>query len=164
MKLINGLSWDNDVTSPIAVDADKTIYRLRLDNYGWTKKTWETVVNPYPYGIVFDDKNFAKICEETGCDIPYLRIDWFIANAALPPLYHSILDLPSTDQELEAKLNVDVATNIDQSAGVRVWRSGFTASGVSNNNRIIERHKALYGAYWKSYDFENSIGVHNIKR
>src|SRR5262249_28963206 len=34
-----------------------------------------------------------------------------------------------------------------------VVRAGFNGSGVANNNRLIERHEASYGAYWKSYDF-----------
>ena len=52
--------------------------------------------------------------------------------------------------ELEKKLHVDVAENIRQE---RVVRAGFLKSGVSSNNRVIERHESPYGAYWKSYDF-----------
>jgi hypothetical protein len=32
-------------------------------------------------------------------------------------------------------------------------RAGFAKSGVSQQNRMVERHEAKYGAYWKSYDF-----------
>ena len=38
------------------------------------------------------------------CNVPAIHIDWFIANASLPPLYHDILELPETDSELEALL------------------------------------------------------------
>ncbi|MCY4552505.1 MAG: TonB family protein, partial [Candidatus Poribacteria bacterium] len=46
--------------------------------------------------------------------------------------------------------------------GVRVWRAGFNESGVSVNNRIVERHNSRYGAYWKSYDFAGNVGTQNI--
>ena len=46
--------------------------------------------------------------------------------------------------------------------GVRVWRAGFNNSGVSNNNRMVERHAFRDGAYWKSYDFAGSVGTQNI--
>ena len=36
--------------------------------------------------------------------MPFVRADWFIATASLPPLYHDILDLPKTDKELEIQL------------------------------------------------------------
>ena len=45
---------------------------------------------------------------------------------------------------------------------MRVWRAGTNNSGVSNNNRVIERHTSRYGAYWKSYDFAGSVGTQNI--
>ena len=102
------------------------------------------------------------LCRETDCELPFVRADWFIATASLPPLYHEILDLPKTDKELEARLEVDVSENIKNAPGVRVWRAGFNESGVSINNRIVERHKSRYGAYWKSYDFAGNVGTQNI--
>ena len=91
-----------------------------------------------------------------------MHVDWLLATASLPPLYHAILDLPRTDRELERELGIDVARNLQSAPGVRVWRAGFNDSGVSNNNRVIERHKSPYGAYWKSYDFAGNLGTQNI--
>ena len=96
------------------------------------------------------------------CDIPSVHVDWFIANASLPPLYHDLLSLPLTDRELETRLEVDVAQNLQNAPGVRVWRAGTNDSRVSSHNRVIERHKSRYGAYWKSYDFAGSVGTQNI--
>ena len=45
---------------------------------------------------------------------------------------------------------------------MRVVRAGFTESGVSNSNRVVERHRSPYGAYWKSHDFPDNVGEHNI--
>src|SRR5262249_51431530 len=46
----------------------------------------------------------------------------------------------------------------------RLVRAGFLSSGVSRANRVVERHPARYGAYWKSYDFQASTGPGNIQR
>ena len=59
-------------------------------------------------------------------------------------------------------MEVDVLRNLLNAPGVRVWRAGFNDSGVSNNNRVMERHTSRYGAYWKSYDFAGSVGTQNI--
>ena len=67
-----------------------------------------------------------------------------------------------TDRELETRLEVDVVRNLLNAPGVRVRRAGFNDSGVSNNNRVVERHTSRYGAYWKSYDFAGSVGTQNI--
>ena len=94
--------------------------------------------------------------------MPSIHVDWFVAQASLPPLYHDLLSLPLTDRELETRLEVDVIRNLLNAPGVRVWRAGTNNSGVSNNNRVIERHASRYGAYWKSYDFAGSVGTQNI--
>ena len=96
------------------------------------------------------------------CEVPFVHVDWFLATASLPPLYHDILDLPATDRELERDLDVNVDRNIQSAPGVRVWRAGLNDSGVSNNNRVVERHTSRYGAYWKSYDFAGNVGTQNV--
>jgi hypothetical protein len=47
-------------------------------------------------------------------------------------------------------------------AAGRVARAGFTASGISVNNRVIERHVTRHGALWRSYDFASSVGRENV--
>ena len=91
-----------------------------------------------------------------------MHVDWFVVTASLPPLYHNLLSLPLTDRGLETRLEVDVLRNINNAPGVRVWRAGTNDSGVSQSNRVLERHTSRYGAYWKSYDFDGSVGTQNI--
>ena len=95
-------------------------------------------------------------------DVPSVHIDWFIATASTPPLYHELLSLPLTVGELESRLEVDVARNLRDAPGIEVWRAGLKNSGVSNHNRVVERHTSRYGAYWKSYDFAGSVGTRDI--
>jgi len=44
----------------------------------------------------------------------------------------------------------------------QVLRAGFNDSGVSKNNRLLQRHDAAYGAYWRSYDFATNTGRQNL--
>ena len=59
-------------------------------------------------------------------------------------------------------MGINVNRNLRDAPGVRVWRAGFNNSGVSNNNRMVERHAFRDGAYWKSYDFAGNVGTQNI--
>ena len=163
-KLVNSLSWGAEVIKPTPIDREETIFYIDLRHYEWDIKSdkWYKIEQAYPYGVQLNSSTWATLCQETDCELPFVRADWFIATASLPPLYHEILDLPKTDKELETRLEVDVAENIKNAPGVRVWRAGFNESGVSVNNRIVERHKSRYGAYWKSYDFAGNVGTQNI--
>ena len=169
-KLVNSLSWGSTVTNPQPIDPQGTILYIDLRHYEWDANDgWTTIETEYPYHIPFDapdqsalKKQLGRLQAEMKCDIPSVHADWFIARASLPPLYHDLLSLPFTDRELETRLEVDVIRNILNAPGVRVWRAGTNNSGVSNNNRVIERHSSQHGAYWKSYDFAGSIGTQNI--
>src|SRR5262249_4975095 len=120
---------------------------------------WDTILRGYPYGTTDDTPALTACRDLTSCQLPHIRADWFVAAASRPPLYHQILQLPVTAQELEKQLRVDVKANIE---GERVARAGFNGSGVSRNNRLIERHESSYGAYWKSYDFTENTGSQNL--
>ena len=169
-KLVNSLSWGSTVTNPQPIDPQGTIFYIDLRHYEWDRNDgWTTIEAEYPYHIPFDapeqsalKEQLRRLQEEMKCDIPSIHVDWFVAQASLPPLYHDLLSLPLTDRELETRLEVDVIQNLLTAPGVRVWRAGTNNSGVSNNNRVIERHKSRYGAYWKSYDFAGSVGTQNI--
>ena len=170
-KLVNSLSWGFEVINPEPIDLQETIFYIDLRHYEWDvrNEAWTQIEREYPYSIDFDPETQAGLHEkltdlrtEMDCEVPFVHVDWFLANASLPPLYHDILDLPETDRELEQQLEVNVTRNINSAPGVRVWRAGFNDSGVSNNNRVVERHTSRYGAYWKSYDFAGSVGAQNI--
>ena len=170
-KLVNSLSWKFEITNPTPIDVAQTIFHIDLRRYEWNIRTdvWPQIEQVYPYNIAFNPETQAGLLDkltqlqtETGSIVPFVHVDWFLAAASLPPLYHDILDLPLTDLLLEAQLGVNVASNIRNAPGIDVWRAGFNDSGVSTNNRVVERHTSRYGAYWKSYDFAGSVGSQNI--
>jgi len=158
-KLVNSLSWGRRVVKHVPVDPAQTILRIDLRDYKWNDRVWNRILSANPYGVDIGTPA-AKYCSEaTDCPLPYVRGDWFVSAASRPPLYHEVLQLPATDAELEKQLHIDVEENIRQE---RVCRAGFNGSGVSRNNRLIERHETGYGAYWKSYDFAGSADRENL--
>ena len=169
-KLVNSLSWGVEVINPEPIDPQGTIFYIDLRHYEWdVNDGWGQIEAAYPYHISFDaptqtalKAQLGRLQTEMNSNIPSVHVDWFVATASLPPLYHDLLSLPLTDRDLETRLEVDVLRNINNAPGVRVWRAGTNDSGVSANNRVLERHKSRYGAYWKSYDFAGSAGTQNI--
>jgi serine/threonine-protein kinase len=158
-KALNSLSWKRAIVLPRAVDKEQTIYALDIRDLDWDRNhLWRAIMRTYPYGLSYadsEDTNLRRLDKDlstmTGCEIPYVRADWFVATATRPPLYHILVKIPTNAKVLEAKLDVDIPANFRRN---RLWRAGFTKSGVSAQNRLVERHEARYGAYWKSYDFK----------
>ena len=169
-KLVNSLSWGYTVVKPEAIDAQRTVFYIDLRDYEWdTRDAWTQIETAYPYVIEFDATTrpvlhgkFTALREEMVCEVPFVHVDWFLAVASLPPLYHDILTLPETESALERDLGIDVAGNLRRAPGLRVMRAGTNDSGVSAHNRVVERHSFRNGAYWKSHDFASSVGLKNI--
>ena len=169
-KLVNSLSWGFDIHNPHPIDDAETIFYIDLRNYDWDlRDAWTQIESVYPYAIAFDEETqaglrakLANLQQTMDSNVPFVHVDWFLATASLPPLYHNILRLPETERELERELGVDADRNLQRDPGRRVWRAGTNDSGVSNHNRVVERHTARYGAYWKSHDFAGSADAQNI--
>ncbi|MEI8017227.1 MAG: c-type cytochrome domain-containing protein [Schlesneria sp.] len=181
-KALNSLSWEREMAIPQPVEGTgNTIFVVDLRQIGWDDDQWKAVRSHYPFGIGFEnlndrtlmdlDKEISNLLNHESFYL--VRGDWFVATATRPPLYHTILFdlfLPDvkvrpddfnqpanpkhmTAGDLERYLGVDVISDIEQ-GDAKVARSGFTPSGVSEQNRLIERHSTRFGAYWKSYDFK----------
>ena len=160
--LVNSLSYHADITPPHPIDDARTIYRIDLRDYDWTPDTWNLILTNYPYGIKRAETAAQDVYTQTGSDMPYVHADWFVFNASRPPLYYDLLKIPATVQELEATLHVNVTANIDNEKFVA--RAAFNGSGVSQNNRLLERHPlgTTKGAYYRSRDFASSVGKKNL--
>ena len=162
-KLVNHLSWKREVTQPRQLGSESTVLRIDLRNYGWTAETWREIIASFPYGLEPSglSEEINRVQALSGVSLPYIRVDWFIANASSPPLYHTILQLPGTLDELETLLDVHATFDVEQNLARRF---GLRNSGVSRNNRAMERHSTVYGAYWKSFDFAGNNPGQNIFR
>lgn len=188
-KAINHLSWEPDIVRPVCVDEGVgTIFAIDVRDLGWQKSPFSvtdggassaaTVSSPssvdlfdmvlleYPYGLVFEHSEVFQQLADVYLDhadlvrpVVWVRIDWFVSTATQSPLYEDMLQLPFELTELEHRLDVDSQSNLDSYVA---RRAGMTLSGVSRNNRVVERHPSRNGAYWKSFDFETSRGQQNM--
>jgi hypothetical protein len=144
--LLASLTWAPSPKVMVAVDPERTVYRIDLRELGWSSATWDTIRADYPYGLAR-----ARGVPDA------VRADWFVATASRGALYHAILGLPAHEDQLARMLGIELAAAADA-------RAGFNDSGVSVNNRVIERRATRYGAYWRSYDFSSSVGSANVFR
>jgi serine/threonine-protein kinase len=166
-KLANSLSWKKAIVVPKPIDPEQTVFQVDLRALGWDKNDlWKEVLKANPYGLTHSrdaDEAMRAVAQEvyelSGSDLPYLRADWFIATAARPPLYHTLLQLPRRSGDMELQLRVDVQNDFLRN---KLARAGFLTSGVSKQNRAVDRHEAAFGAYWKSYDFQSNQGTANL--
>ena len=150
-KLVNSLSWHPKVRNPEPIDPAKTVLRIDLRWFVWDATLWNRVLADYPYGVLDDTAVSRVVMVHTATKVPVIRADWFVATASRAPLYYDLLQLPASLPELERQLRVDAAAGIQQE---RVMRAGFNGSGVSRFNRVLERHDAAHGFYWRTYDFD----------
>lgn len=158
-KLVNSLSWERKLAVPVFVEKSEYLMAIDLADYGWEKgDQWSHVINRDPYRLSFGEnkriteleKEINELAENPLGEPLWVRLDWFIVEASRPPLYHQLLDLPKKVGELEKLLGVDVEDDFLKN---RLVRAGLIKSGVSRQNRVVDRHASKYGYYWKSYDF-----------
>lgn len=166
-KLLNSLSWEPKIVRPEVVGSTATILAIDLRSVGWNDPhLWQAVAKSYPYGLRHDHAAEPKLAEMarrfeelSSCELAAVRADWFIATASRPPLYHELMKLPDNVAALERQLGVDAMSDF---VGDRLIRAGFATSGISGQNRLIDRHSATNGAYWKSFDFKTNDGRGSI--
>jgi mono/diheme cytochrome c family protein len=193
-KAINSLSWAQQIVLPEDVPgADGTVLVVNISKLGWTREMWNAIAKAYPYGLGFANHDNDKLKDlddklrklfSNREELIHLRADWFVATATRPPLYHQLLfdlfidalrkrpddpkqpDNPKRMKalDLETHLGVNVIANL-LAKSPEVMRAGFPSSGVSGQNRLIERHPLRgQGAYWKSYDFKSSTWEANLQQ
>ncbi len=156
--IVNSLSWEAQIKRPVLVGTPALIARIVLSDYGWSAATWEEIVSGYPFRAEISP-GMLQIASRMETAIPWAKMEWFAFQVTQPKKYHQVLELPERVEALESFLGVNVLNNVFETlrGGTKTVRSGFNDSGVSKNNRVIERHGTRFGAYWKSYDFR-SVG------
>lgn len=156
-KMINSLSTKPRIVLPRVIDKEYgTLLAIDLRDYGWTSWHWDRLMSRYPYGMKMTGEASRvanRVYNAVGTKIPYMRADWFIYHASRPPLYHELLNIPKNAKALEADLGVNIYENFMHNNLMRAAFDG-KASGVSKQNRMVERHSPTNGGryFWKSYD------------
>lgn len=169
-KVVNSLSRKPRIVVPEAIDPAQALLVIDVRDLDWDRgNLWQEVLRAYPYGLKYRNHPALRqldeeLCDLTGCDLVLVRADWFVASATRPPLYHTLLRIPAHACDLERELKIDVAGNFLDPRPERIARAGFVRSGISSQNRLVERHDSPFGAYWKSYDFKPDSARANLVR
>jgi mono/diheme cytochrome c family protein len=185
-KFVNSVSRGPRLAAVVPVDGtDGALVRVDMRDYGWsaedwdaistgaftqgaveagfTQEAWTDLAQVYPYAIdPASDSLLAVLADGTGTPVPIVGASWFTHHVSEAPYYDMLLRLPADIKDLEYRMGVDVNKNIYDR---NVVRAGFAegSSGVSDHNRMIERHDLPRGGYyWKSYDFANSDDVQSL--
>ncbi|MEH2509624.1 mono/diheme cytochrome c family protein [Nitrobacteraceae bacterium AZCC 1564] len=159
VKFLNSLSRSSDVIKLETIDPERTIIRFNLADLGWNGSDWENVIATYPYMVDPDTETSRALATSTRAPMAYVRADWFAFVASQPPLYDVLLQLPNTFQQLAREQGIDIEGNIRNFVA---QRAAFQKSGVSQNNRLIERHPSRSGYFWTSYDFAGNKDRQNL--
>lgn len=173
-KALNSMSRKGKIIVPVAVDADpgqhKTLYRINVKDFGWdVLNDWKKVVEVYPYGLkpaqnpeAATAANIEQQMGVRGDGFPYMRADWFVTTALRPPLYHDLVEIPETMEALDQKLGVNRQQDF---LNRQLLRAGVVKSGVSAQNRLVDRHDTgTGGSAWYSYDFRKGAAKSNLTR
>jgi hypothetical protein len=182
-KFVNSVSSASEITVPEAVNAERTLFRVKLDTYGWQESDLSQLlaIHPFPLEAVELAPEPILLPNATGlpsapvedvgaprqppmpvleeATVKYLRIDWFLKTASRAPFYYDLLDMPSRLFLLEQKLGIDTVQNLE---AAEVVRAGFANSQVAAQQRVIERHASPDGAYWRTFEFGSSQGNKNV--
>jgi hypothetical protein len=150
IKFLNSLGRSSDVVKLETIDPEGTILRFNLIDLGWSAADWDALIAVYPYNVQPDSEFSRTLANGTRTPQSYVRADWFTFTVSQPPLYNALLRLPNTFQELAREQGINVEANIRSFVA---QRAAFQKSGVSQNNRLIERHPSRSGYFWTSYDF-----------
>src|SRR5688572_3463316 len=164
--ILNSLSRRGAIVDLPPIDAQKSIFRLRLSDLGWNEQLWDQLTSFYPYCLRSDAAAHEALYVQLRTEAPFVRGDWFLATATRPPLYDILTDLPGTLDQLAARLGVDINDDINHPGKAEpdnLIRIGFRRSGVALNNRLLERHLGAQGqALWISYDFSSNVGRQDL--
>lgn len=187
-KAVNSVSRGSEIVLPYPIDqselfADRkgflqgNVFVIDIRDYRWHENdVWSDLMRIYPYALSYaslpaEKARLEKLSEDVGqltgdCTIPVIRADWFISNATRPPLYHHFLQIPDTLAELEREHGVDREVSFMEPKPEHVAYAGFSKSGVSAQNRHLERHSMnnAPGYMWISNDFAPDSGAANLTR
>ena len=145
------------------LDPGGLLLRIDLRDYGWNRPVevngvsyadgWEAIVAHAPLAHEFVGGDADSLKQLVGALIPWLLASSFVAAASTSDVYYALTAAPSTLAELKAQLGISRA---DETLAGSWWRSGFSNSGVSRQDRGVARYAgASLGTsmFWQTFDY-----------
>ncbi len=110
-------------------------------------------------------REIAELALRTGSGCPIVRADWFVYQTGQSldrsPGYYDFLGLGKAEKDFQALVGADVkaAQRVKREVAATIARSGVTL-----NNRSMERFQAITGPYYRTQDFKTSQDKQNTLR
>jgi mono/diheme cytochrome c family protein len=169
-KLVNALSTETSLQEPLAINADRTIYRIDLRDYNWDRAidvadgaggvqnfndVWEAIAANNAYAVQFEGDDADQAIEDSGTNFPVMFADSMLDAASIGNLYYAIIDVDvnqNIDDFISLDLGIDVVANLEDGDQVR---AGTTKSRISRQDRLVQRDEIEVrgGVLWQSFDF-----------
>jgi mono/diheme cytochrome c family protein len=164
--IVNSLSRRGNIIPMVPIDAQGSIFRIRLSDLGWNDALWDQLTGLYPYCLASDVAGHQALYTQLHTEAPFVRADWLLDTATRAPLYDQLTDLPKNLNDLAARLGINIANDINHPGLAEpdnLVRFAVRRSGVSLHNRMAERHLGAAGQYlWVSYDFKTDSGAQDV--
>jgi mono/diheme cytochrome c family protein len=169
-KMVNALSTETTVEVPEPIDADETIYRIDIADYGWDEPVtvvnadgsttdfvdkWEAIVANNPYAVPFVGDDADDAVQDSGTTVPVMFADSMLDIATIGNLYYALINVnvqDTLDNFILNDLQIDVVQNLIDEEQVR---AGTTKSRISRQDRVVQRDdiEVRQGVLWQSFDF-----------
>lgn len=178
-KGINSVSTDTQVHQPQAIDENELIYRIDIRDYNWDREidleddgvvdfadAWLAILDGVgEYAIEYAGDSADDLKEDAQVNVPFLPVNAFIQASEFGDLYYSLIGANENlfDYELEV-LGIDT---VEEIADNNLMRAGFENSGVSKQERVLNRFDSGVAAgysYWISFDFDGGNGNGDFNR
>jgi len=172
-KGINSVSTSTTVVQPQAIDENDLIYRIDIRDYDWDREIdflgdgtvliedgWEAIIaQAAPYAVEYIGEDADELKADAQTTVPFMSVNAFIAFTEVDDLYYSLIGGKANLFDFETDvLQIDKQAEIDAN---RLMRAGFSNSGVSKQERVLNRFDSGVAAgqsYWISFDFDGGNG------
>jgi len=172
-KMINSVSTNTVITQPLAIDKAQLVYRIDIRDYNWDRPidlqddgvvdfndAWDAIAGTVgDYAVEYTGTDADALKAASGNAIPFLPVNAVLQEAEHNDLYYALIGGKASLFDFEKDvLKIDTAADLAEND---VMRAGFTNSGVSKQDRTLNRFDsglAVGQNYWLSFDFNGGAG------
>jgi len=176
-KGINSVSTNPVISQPVAIDDNETIYRIDIRDYNWDREIdieddgvvdfadgWEAIVgsdqnDTAAFVLEYQGEDADRLKEDALTAKPFMPVNVFIQATEFGDLYYTLIGGKANLFDFESEvLKIDKQAEIDAN---RLMRAGFSNSGVSQQERVLNRFDSGIAGnlnYWISFDFDGGGG------
>jgi len=170
-KLVNMLSLSSAATAPLAIDPERTIYRLDERNYRWNRSItvngqtfadlWEAAIAANPFAVEFTGTSADSAKAAAGTTVPVMFADSFLDTTATGDLYYASIGVTaggSIDTFIATELGIDVASDLANGTQIR---AGTTKSRVLRQDVLVQgdARGAGQGRLWQSFSVDPNLSA-----